>query len=106
MTARLTTAVFLAVVQLFASNSALAEDQIFDAICLPEKKKCRIRVSTTEFKFEDGTILPVRRVISWGKAGKGTRPDIGGYTTLIIDFDDIANVPPMKALLTDIAPEG
>ena len=33
-------------------------------------------------------------------------PDIGGYTTLIIDFDDIANVPPMKALLTDIAPEG
>ena len=55
MTARHTTAVFLALVQLFASNSALAEDQIFDAICLPEKKKCRIRVSTTEFKFEDGT---------------------------------------------------
>ena len=77
MTARHTTAVFLALVQLFASNSALAEDQIFDAICLPEKKKCRIRVTTTEFKFEDGTILPVRRVISWGKAGKGTRPDIG-----------------------------
>ena len=33
-------------------------------------------------------------------------PDIGGYTTLIIDFDDIANVPPMKALLADITPEG
>ena len=77
MTARLTVAAFLALVQLFNSNSALAEDQVFDAICLPEKKKCRIRVSTTEFKFEDGTILPVRRVVSWGKAGKGTRPDIG-----------------------------
>jgi hypothetical protein len=33
-------------------------------------------------------------------------PVVGGYTTLVIDFDDIANVPPMKALLTDIAPEG
>jgi len=33
-------------------------------------------------------------------------PDVGGYTTIVIDFDDIANVPPMKALLTDIAPEG
>jgi hypothetical protein len=31
--------------------------------------------------------------------------DLGEYRTLVIDFDDIANVPPMKALLNDIMPE-
>ena len=31
--------------------------------------------------------------------------DLGEYRTLVIDFDDIANVPPMKALLNDIIPE-
>jgi len=33
-------------------------------------------------------------------------PDVGGYSTVIIDFDDIANVPPMKALLGELAPQG
>lgn len=32
-------------------------------------------------------------------------PDVGGYSTIIIDFDDIANVPPMKALLGELAPQ-
>lgn len=31
--------------------------------------------------------------------------DLGEYRTLVIDFDNIANVPPMKALLNDIMPE-
>jgi hypothetical protein len=31
--------------------------------------------------------------------------DLGEYRTLVIDFDDITNVPPMKALLNDILPE-
>ena len=31
--------------------------------------------------------------------------DLGDYRTLVIDFDDIANVPPMQALLSDIIPE-
>jgi len=31
--------------------------------------------------------------------------DFGEYRTLVIDFDDISNVPPMKALLNDIMSE-
>jgi len=31
--------------------------------------------------------------------------DLGEYRTLVIDFDDISNVPPMKALLNDIMSE-
>lgn len=54
-----------------------AGKEVFDAICLPEKKKCRITISPQEFVINEDKTLPLRRVISWGKAGKGTRPDIG-----------------------------
>ena len=55
----------------------LANEEVFDAICLPSKKKCRIVVNPEQFKLENGKELPIRRIISWGKAGKGTRPDLG-----------------------------
>lgn len=58
-------------------NTASAEDQVFDAICLPEKKKCSFKVSPERFDFGNNQIILVRRVTSWGKAGKGTRPDLG-----------------------------
>ena len=74
---RLVITTLITLVQTFTSDAAFAEEQIFDAICLPENKKCRIKVGTTRFEFEDGSTLPVRRIISWGKAGKGTRPDVG-----------------------------
>lgn len=32
--------------------------------------------------------------------------ELGGYQTVVIDFDDISNVPPMKALLNEISPQG
>ena len=54
-----------------------AEDQIFDAICLPEKNKCSIKVSPERFDFGSNEIVLVRRITSWGKGGKGTRPDLG-----------------------------
>ena len=58
-------------------DTASAEDQTFEAICLPEKKKCELRVSPERFDFGNNQIILVRRVTSWGKAGKGTRPDLG-----------------------------
>lgn len=31
--------------------------------------------------------------------------ELGGYQTVVVDFDDISNVPPMKALLNELAPQ-
>ena len=56
---------------------AFAEDESFDAICLPEKKKCTFKVSPDRFDFGNNQIIYVRRITSWGKTGKGTRPDLG-----------------------------
>lgn len=58
-------------------NTASAEDQSFDAICLPEKKKCSFKVSPERFDFGNNQFILIRRLTSWGKAGKGTGPDLG-----------------------------
>lgn len=56
---------------------AHGSEQNFDAICLPEKKKCRISLSPDEIKIGLDVVIPTKRITSWDQGGKGTRPDAG-----------------------------
>ena len=125
-----------AVVQICCAQPALSAERFNDLQCqvdFVEKDLCNVSffrrfISAKLVKSGSAHRFQLKNLLRWSYENASLRkrasllttrvehihiftlvfrdPDLSGYTTLIIDFDDISNVPPMKALLGDIIPNG
>ncbi len=65
---------------LLVNNSIAGNEKKFDAICLPDKNKCRVYLNPNEFRFDEKGIIksiPIKKISSWSLGGKGTKSDVG-----------------------------
>ena len=69
------------ITSLLIVNSSIAGiEKKFDAICLPDKNKCRVYLNPNEFRFDEKGIIksiPIKQISSWSLGGKGTKSDVG-----------------------------
>ena len=59
----------------YIDKAATASDQSFDAICLPQNQKCKVALSSDQIRIDDKLVIPTKKITTWDKNGKGTKPD-------------------------------
>ena len=73
--------IIISITSLLIVNSSIAgNEKKFDAICLPDKNKCRVYLNPNEFRFDEKGIIksiPIKKISSWTLGGKGTKSDVG-----------------------------
>ena len=73
--------IIISIMSLLIVNSSIAgNEKKFDAICLPDKNKCRVYLNPSEFRFDEKGIIksiPITKISSWSLGGKGTKSDVG-----------------------------
>ena len=74
-------AIIIFIPSLLVVNSSIAgNEKKFEAICLPDKNKCRVYLNPSEFRFDEKGIIksiPIKKISSWTLGGKGTKSDVG-----------------------------
>ena len=60
-----------------ASQTSYAATQKYEAICLPKGEKCVVSMSEELIDINQKVQIPINKITSWDRGGKGTRPDAG-----------------------------